>query len=62
MAHAQRDLAAHGYGTATLWVLDANAQARAFYEEGGWRIDEVTGTETIGGVEMAEVRYRLALG
>ena len=62
MAHARRDLAANGYGTATLWVLAANAQARAFYEEGGWRLDDVTRTETIGGVESEEVRYRLTLG
>jgi GNAT superfamily N-acetyltransferase len=47
---------------ATLWVLAANARARAFYEARGWRAD---GTEKhdsqLTGFPLHEVRYRLPL-
>jgi ribosomal protein S18 acetylase RimI-like enzyme len=63
LAHAERDLAAHGYTEATLWVLADNDRARRFYETAGWRLDEgAIKLDTIGGQEVSEVRYRLVLG
>ena len=43
-----------------LWVLEGNARARAFYERAAWRLDGAARTETFGGEEAGEVRYRLA--
>jgi ribosomal protein S18 acetylase RimI-like enzyme len=62
LAHAERDLLEHGYSHATLWVLAENERARRFYEEAGWARD--AGTEKvdrIGGHDVREVRYRVAL-
>jgi GNAT superfamily N-acetyltransferase len=59
--HALADLRARGVRTALLWVLDTNAQARRFYERGGWRADGSARTEEVWGVTVSEVRYRLAL-
>lgn len=61
MSDARGDLKRSGYASATLWVLAANDQARRFYEAGGWRPDGATRTETMRGVEVEELRYRLAL-
>lgn len=61
LAHAERDLRTHGYGEAILWCLEANARARAFYEQLGWHQDGATEMREIGGREVAEVRYRKAL-
>jgi ribosomal protein S18 acetylase RimI-like enzyme len=62
MAHGQRDLRSHGYGTATLWVLAGNERAIRFYEADGWRRDGGERTATMAGVGVAEVRYRRTLG
>jgi ribosomal protein S18 acetylase RimI-like enzyme len=61
LAHAERDLIAHGYDEAVLWVLADNRRARAFYEITGWHADGGTKHDTIGGREVMEVRYRLVL-
>jgi ribosomal protein S18 acetylase RimI-like enzyme len=58
--HAENDLRQHGYSEARLWVLADNARARRFYERAAWTVD-ATRHETIGAVELEEVRYRLAL-
>jgi len=55
------DLAAGGFTEATLWVLDANARARLFYERHGWRLDTLVRDDEIGGVAVREVRYRRKL-
>jgi RimJ/RimL family protein N-acetyltransferase len=46
---------------ATLWVLDTNARSRAFYERHGWHPDGTVKHDTLGGVEVVEVRYRRSL-
>ena len=50
-----RHLAAVGFGSAVLWVLDGNRRARRFYERRGWRTDGSVGDET-GALKL---RYRL---
>jgi hypothetical protein len=42
---------------AVLWVLEGNAQARRFYEGGGWRADGVTRDEEMGGEPTHQLRY-----
>jgi len=54
-------LRGYGYERATLWVLDDNPRARAFYEKHGWRPDGETKRGTHLGVETDEVRYRVSL-
>ena len=61
MARAVRDLRSHGYTSPTLWVLAANHRARMFYEHFGWKSGGNTRTETIGGINLVELRYRLSL-
>jgi GNAT superfamily N-acetyltransferase len=49
------------YGEATLWVLDENPRARAFYERAGWLPDGARKAEERWGVRAPEVRYRKEL-
>jgi RimJ/RimL family protein N-acetyltransferase len=42
-----------------LWVLEDNTRARRFYERCGFVLDGDRSTITIGGAELAEVRYTL---
>ena len=50
----------HGYAVATLWTLEDNANARAFYETQGWTDDGGRQQLEIDlpGVNRTEVRYR----
>jgi GNAT superfamily N-acetyltransferase len=48
------------YPSATLWVLEDNPRARAFYERAGWAADGDWKAEQRFGVRAAEVRYRKA--
>jgi GNAT superfamily N-acetyltransferase len=58
----RRWLVDEGYAEATLWVLEANFRARAFYENMGFEIDPHVGkTEDYAGELLAELRYRLPL-
>lgn len=57
-AAAVHGLTDAGFGAATLWVLEANARARRFYEAAGWVTDGAMKTERRGDVELHEVRYR----
>lgn len=55
-------LKAAGHRQATLWVLDDNASARAFYEKRGWAWDRTVQTEPIGdSPPVTEVRYHRSL-
>ena len=46
-----------GFRRATLWVLDGNERARAFYEAHGWARDTASKVDDRGTVELHEVRY-----
>jgi GNAT superfamily N-acetyltransferase len=61
MDEAVAGLAGHGYADATLWVLDANARARRFYERAGWAPDGAVLTDDSRGFAIREVRYRRSL-
>ena len=51
------------FRTLTLWVLESNHRARAFYESMGFELEPGVGfTRGFGGgVELAQVRYRMQL-
>jgi ribosomal protein S18 acetylase RimI-like enzyme len=57
MAAATRGLAVHGFREAVLWVFEANAPARAFYERLGWAPDGAAKPFAIGGAAPIELRY-----
>lgn len=62
MASSIRTLSASGYTVATLWVLDTNAAAAAFYRATGWLPDGASKHEVVGGVAIRDLRYRHPLG
>ena len=49
------------YRDVTLWVLEDNPRARAFYERAGWSVDGGRKAEARWGVRAPEVRYRKRL-
>jgi len=55
---AVRGLASRGYDEAILWVFEANAPARAFYERMGWTPDGAVKPLAVGGAAPIELRYR----
>ncbi len=61
MAAATRGLADRGFREAVLWVFEANAPARAFYERLGWAPDGAAKPLAIGGATPIELRYRRRL-
>jgi GNAT superfamily N-acetyltransferase len=61
MTAALSQLAAGGYETAALWVLDSNARARRFYDRAGWTADGSAKQDHIAGAPVTEVRYRRPL-
>ena len=52
-------LAERGLGECTLWVLEQNPAARAFYERAGWTTD---GALKHAAAAVTEVRYRRRVG
>lgn len=50
-------LARQQFHSVELWVLDSNEIGRNFYEQTGWTTDGTAKTDTIGGVEVREIRY-----
>ena len=57
-----RGLAARRFAEAILWVFEANAPARGFYEKMGWAADGAAKPFEIGGAAPLEIRYRRPLG
>jgi ribosomal protein S18 acetylase RimI-like enzyme len=60
-AHAVGDLRERGFSTATLWVMETNAQARRFYEIAGWRTDGASTSQRIDCESRPCVRFRAEL-
>lgn len=58
MTHVLDDMRGQGVKAATLWVVERNLRARAFYEKLGWEL-EPGPTNTCFGAP--EVRYRISL-
>jgi L-amino acid N-acyltransferase YncA len=56
-----RELRRCGFEQATLWALDANPAAKAFYEARGWEADGATAPHDFAGTELPVVRYRRPL-
>jgi ribosomal protein S18 acetylase RimI-like enzyme len=61
MQQALDDMRQRGYRAAVLWVLEANDRARRFYERFGWQTDGVVKDDTLWGVTIRELRYRVEL-
>jgi GNAT superfamily N-acetyltransferase len=60
-AAAVEHLRACGLPAAHLWVIEGNARARRFYEREGWRLVDGRRPLPFRDVELALVRYRIAL-
>lgn len=58
---ATRALRDAGFARATLWVLEANALARRFYEKAGWGWDGAVSTHMFDCANEPVVRYALDL-
>jgi GNAT superfamily N-acetyltransferase len=54
-------MTAAGYANATLWVLDGNDRARAFYEARGWVRDGAVKVDDQGSFQLRELRHVRAL-
>ena len=54
-------LRATGYERATLWVLEANARGRGFYDHIGWRPDGAHSDHMVECANHPMVRYAIAL-
>lgn len=58
---AVEELQAAGFREATLWALDTNSRARAFYERHGWTHDGATKRHDWISFVATDVRYRRPL-
>lgn len=58
-AHAVEDLRARAFEPIVVWVFEANAVARRFYEAAGFRADGVRYSIDFDGAPIDEIRYRL---
>ncbi|MEM9518243.1 MAG: GNAT family N-acetyltransferase [Actinomycetota bacterium] len=61
LAECEAELVRRGFESGLLWVLADNERARRFYERQGWTADGGEQRDSIGGIELTEVRYRKAL-
>jgi L-amino acid N-acyltransferase YncA len=59
LATAVADLRKRGFGPLVLWVIEANARGRHFYERAGWHPDGARQPIDFDGVPVDEIRYRL---
>lgn len=57
-AAAVDDLRARGFAPLVLWVIEANARGRRFYERAGWRPDGARRAIDFDGTPVDEIRYR----
>jgi GNAT superfamily N-acetyltransferase len=61
MVDALAAMRARGWTRAALWVLERNANARGFYERGGWAATGAGRDDRIGPVRVPQLRYARAL-
>lgn len=61
MVRALEELRAHGFSSASLWVLAANDRARRFYVGAGFHQEPAAKTVEVGGISLEELRYARAL-
>ncbi len=61
LGRAEAALTEEGFAWGTLWVLEDNARARAFYEAAGWRVDGARQFDYLGGRSYPLVRYARGL-
>ncbi|MDL4813532.1 GNAT family N-acetyltransferase [Actinomadura opuntiae] len=61
-SHALTALSDRGFRSATLWVLDGNQRACAFYEAAGWVFSGETRHRNVRGTAVDELRYHRELG
>jgi len=54
-------LQSQGYSEATLWTAGENRRPRRIYEAAGWKLDGTQRLKLFLGVELRELRYRIAL-
>jgi ribosomal protein S18 acetylase RimI-like enzyme len=59
MDHVLAEFQRRGFAEVTLWVLEENRSARAFYEKYGFRLDG--GSRRYPRTNVPEVRYRIGL-
>ena len=57
--HVVDDLRIRGFDSIVVWVFEANADARRFYEAAGFRPDGARQPVDFGEVALPEIRYRL---
>jgi ribosomal protein S18 acetylase RimI-like enzyme len=57
-AHAVEDLQTRAFEPIVVWVFEANAVARRFYEAAGFRADGVRYSIDFDGTPIDEIRYR----
>ena len=57
--HAVDDLRARGFDPIVVWVFEANADARRFYEAAGFQPDGARQPVDFGDTSLPEIRYRL---
>ncbi len=55
---ALQEMRAAGFAIAILWVLQANADGRRFYERLGWFADGTEQVHDVGGTGLPHLRYR----
>ncbi|KAB2376425.1 GNAT family N-acetyltransferase [Actinomadura montaniterrae] len=60
-SHALKALTGRGFQSATLWVLDGNQRACAFYEAAGWAFTGEARRRHLRGTTVHELRYRREL-
>ncbi|WP_329374860.1 GNAT family N-acetyltransferase [Streptomyces sp. NBC_01483] len=54
--HAVGDLERRGYGPLCVYVYGPNAPAIRFYERAGFRLDDTTRADEVGGIKLLEAR------
>jgi ribosomal protein S18 acetylase RimI-like enzyme len=57
--HVVHDLRGRGFEPVVVWVFEANADTRRFYEAAGFQVDGARQPVDFGDTSLPEIRYRL---